>query len=129
MTERSCWYLVCEAGSRAPLVEGMEREAGPVGVEGWGGLESPWRSRAEVGVLDLLLVLNSFLPPLTLVRLVPAAASSCCWAGVRPDTPLEPPPPELGMEEEPMRLASNCCCWEVESWDSEELIPASSCCC
>ena len=34
MTERSCWYFVCEAGSRAPLVEGMESEAGPVGVEG-----------------------------------------------------------------------------------------------
>ena len=32
MTERSCWYLVWEAGSRAPLVEGMEREAGPGGT-------------------------------------------------------------------------------------------------
>ena len=54
MTERSCWYLVWLAGSRAPLVDGMEREARPVGVEGAPGLERP-RSRAEVGVLDLLL--------------------------------------------------------------------------
>ena len=112
------------------MVEGMEREVGPVGVEGCGGLERPWRSRAEVGVLERLL--KSFLPPLTLVRLVPAAASSCCCAGVRPDTPLElsrPEPPEIPMEEEPIRLASNCCCCEVESWDREELMPASSCCC
>ena len=112
MTERSCWYLVCEAGSRAPLVDGMEREARPVGVEGAPGLERP-RSRAEVGVLDLLL--KSFLPPLTLVRLVPAAASSCCWAGVRPDTPLEESlpvdiPVMLDMLEDPIRLARSCCC-------------------
>ena len=112
------------------MVEGMESEAGPVGVEGCGGLESPWRSLAEVGVLERLL--KSFLPPLTLVRLVPAAARSCCCAGVRPETPLELSLlelPERPMEEDPMRLASNCCCWEVESWDREELIPASSCCC
>ena len=112
------------------MVEGMEREVGPVGVEGCGGLERPWRSRAEVGVLERLL--NSFLPPLTLVRLVPAAARSCCWAGVSPETPLEPSRPELPetpMEEEPIRLARSCCCCEVESCDSEELIPASSCCC
>ena len=131
MTERSCWYLVWEAGSRAPLVEGMEREAGPVGVEGWGGRERPWRSRAEVGVLERLL--NSFLPPLTLVRLVPAAARSCCCAGVRPETPLDPSRPELPErpmeEEEPIRLARSCCCWEVDSWDREELMPASNCCC
>ena len=55
--------------------------AGPVGVEGAGGRDS---ERSEllavgvVGVLDLELLKSFLPPPLTLVRLVPAAARSCC---------------------------------------------------
>ena len=55
--------------------------AGPVGVEGAGGRDS---ERSEllavgvVGVLDLELLKSFRPPPLTLVRLVPAAARSCC---------------------------------------------------
>ena len=103
MTERSCWYFVWLAGSRAPLVAGScEREGapGPVGVEDCGGLvrerseaERPAEARDWAVGVPALPEYSLALPPLTLVRLVPAAASSCCCAGVRPDTP--PPPPKL----------------------------------
>ena len=100
MTERSCWYLVWLAGSRAPLVGGSwDREGAgpeqpirdefvlcwpirdqylPVGVDDWGGLDSE-RSllRGVLGVLLLeLLNWSCFLPPPTLVKLVPAAATT-----------------------------------------------------
>ena len=61
MTESNCWYLVWDAGSRAPLVGGSwESEgAGPVGVEDWGGLDSERSddlAEGVVGVLDLELL-------------------------------------------------------------------------
>ena len=77
-----------------------EREGapGPVGVEDWGGrvrerseAERPAEARDWPVGVPALPEYSLARPPLTLVRLVPAAASSCCWAGVRPDTP--PPPP------------------------------------
>ena len=70
-------------------------DVGPVGVDGAGGRDSDMSDmRAAVGVVGVLdlELLKSFLPPLTLVRLVPAAANNCCCAGVNPDTPLLPPP-------------------------------------
>ena len=82
-----------------------EREGAPgaVGVEDWGGRvrersERPGCDRDWVGVPARPPEYS--LPPrlpLTLVRLVPAAARSCCWAGVSPDTP-PPPPPRLSRE-------------------------------
>ena len=104
MTESSCWYLVWLAGSSAPFVAGSwDSEGVAVGVAGCGGRlrlrSEPWPALCAglLGVADRELAKSLRPPPpLTLVRLVPAAARSCCWAGVRPDTP--PPDPAMDWE-------------------------------
>ena len=69
------------------------------------------------------------------MRLVPAAASSCCCAGVRPlvaDWELLSDLLDwwlMLLPDIPVRLASSCCCWVLDSWEREELMLASNCCC
>ena len=94
MTDKSCWYFVWLAGSRAPLlvtngsceldVLGVATIPVEVGVAAAGGRcgvpEAPGRGvPVGVGVEGVLdREYESLPPPDTLVRLVPAAANNCC---------------------------------------------------
>ena len=125
MTDNSCWYLVWLAGSSAPFVVGTVERDGAVGVDGAGGLgvvDADGLGVAEgvVGVLERELPYSLLLPP-TLVRLVPAAANSCCCAGVRPlVADWEFVSALLAwcvmlLLDIPVKLARSCCCWLLES--------------
>ena len=97
ITDKSCWYFVWLAGSRAPLLVtngsceldvlgvptvpvllaevGVPAAGGRCGVPEAAGRGVP----VGVGVEGVLERENESLPPPeTLVRLVPAAANNCC---------------------------------------------------